>query len=284
MEIRSVITDVDGIKIHHLEGGKGKIPFVLLHAFFSNSNTFRGLIGFLGEKYKVYVPDYPGFGLSEPLRKRWDFKGYNNFMVKWFRKMGLKDFELAGLSLGGTNMLYLSKEIDDLVSSYIFIQPYAGYKSLKLPKKLINTSRFISKIIDLTFPSSLGDAIWNSDKAISFILNKIDPFNERKRDFSTRMEILRTARFKTFVHTLKEILSLQLNPGVPVTQKPAIFVMGKGDDSLDYEKTYSVFSSYFPNITEIPINLVEHYPTEPLTTRYFKTNYPELLSSIKYLL
>jgi pimeloyl-ACP methyl ester carboxylesterase len=280
MALKSVITEVNGTRIHHLEGGNGKTPLVLLHAFFSNAETFIGLIGYLGSKYKVYVPDYPGFGLSDQINKNWGLYEYNKLMSNWLRKLDIQDFVLAGLSLGGTNILHLAHDVDDLVATYILIQPYSGYKSLKLSKSLINIAWAISKTVDKVTPSQIGDKIWNSDKAISFLLNTVDPFKETQRNYKERMKILRTARFKTFVHVLGIILELKIKPGRPISQKPTVFVMSMTDNSLDYDHTFGIFSSYFPNITELPVNLVEHYPTEPLTTRYFKINYPYLLKSI----
>ncbi len=212
MEIKSVTTNIDGLKIRHLEGGEGDMPLVFLHAFFTNAESFRGLIGFLGD-----------------------------------------------------------------------IQPYSGYSALKFSPSLVKKSRRISKLLDRLIPSKLGDFVWNSDNLMAFVINTIDPLQETERGFHERINGLRTARFKTFVHTLGEILSLNIDVKKYLTQKPTILIMSATDDSLIYDVTQRTFQALFPNITEIPINLVQHNPIEPLTTDYFKRNFLYLLSTIDNL-
>jgi len=283
VEIKSVTTNIDGLKIRHLEGGEGDMPLVFLHAFFTNAESFRGLIGFLGERYRVYVPDYPGFGQSDQLETDWDFEQINQVMVKWFRRLDLKEIVLAGASFGGTNIRFLAPYIDDLVLAYILIQPYSGYSALKFSPSLVKKSRRISKLLDRLIPSKLGDFVWNSDNLMAFVINTIDPLQETERGFHERINGLRTARFKTFVHTLGEILSLNIDVKKYLTQKPTILIMSATDDSLIYDVTQRTFQALFPNITEIPINLVQHNPIEPLTTDYFKRNFLYLLSTIDNL-
>lgn len=283
MRIYSKYTTIDGIKIHHLEAGSGK-PLILLHAFFSNAETFRGLMGYLGSRYKVYVPDYPGFGKSESYNISWDWDQYNKIIADWIYKRNIKDFILTGVSLGGTNIVYLTKKIEPLVKSFIFIEPYSGRSALKLNRLLIVLGRLVSAIVDVLLPQEVGNKLWNSDRAVHFLLNTIDPFKSEGRQLDDRMLILRAAEFKTFIHSLRLLLETEMKTDIPISQKPALFLMSKTEDSLDYSKTFEVFSSLFPNMTEMSIDLIKHFPTEPITTRYFKINYPRLLEDVSHLI
>src|SRR5260221_2919558 len=63
----SKFADLDGLKIHYHEAGKGD-AVVLLHGGgpgASSWSNFRGNIGELSKKYRVIMMDQPGFGKSE---------------------------------------------------------------------------------------------------------------------------------------------------------------------------------------------------------------------------
>ncbi len=56
---------VDGIDIFYREAGSAGAPTILLlHGFPSSSHMFRNLIPAIADRFHVFAPDYPGFGLS----------------------------------------------------------------------------------------------------------------------------------------------------------------------------------------------------------------------------
>jgi pimeloyl-ACP methyl ester carboxylesterase len=57
---------VDGIKVFYREAGSPQAPAILLlHGFPTSSHMFRNLIPLLADRYRVVVPDLPGFGFSD---------------------------------------------------------------------------------------------------------------------------------------------------------------------------------------------------------------------------
>ncbi|HEY7315061.1 MAG TPA: alpha/beta hydrolase [Gemmataceae bacterium] len=55
---------VRDLDIFYREGGPKEAPAVLLHGFPTSSQMFRNLIPALADRFRVLVPDYPGFGHS----------------------------------------------------------------------------------------------------------------------------------------------------------------------------------------------------------------------------
>ena len=55
---------VGDIQMNYRITGTGK-PIVLLHGYGFDSTSWDGVIAFLKEDYKIILPDFPGFGMSE---------------------------------------------------------------------------------------------------------------------------------------------------------------------------------------------------------------------------
>ena len=66
------IVEVDGVRMHYLERGRGA-PLVMLHANGSMLQELRlsGLYELAAARYRVVVPDRPGYGHSSRPRQRW---------------------------------------------------------------------------------------------------------------------------------------------------------------------------------------------------------------------
>ena len=60
---KSKFAEVNGVKLHYLEAGKGD-PVVLLHGFAQTSHMWLPLIAKLSAKHTVIAPDLRGFGQS----------------------------------------------------------------------------------------------------------------------------------------------------------------------------------------------------------------------------
>ena len=52
---------IAGLDMPYLEGGRGE-ALVLVHGFGGDKDNFTRLAGFLTCKYRVIIPDLPGFG------------------------------------------------------------------------------------------------------------------------------------------------------------------------------------------------------------------------------
>lgn len=88
--------------IDYLDKGKGKVV-VWLHGWAKgySKEKYQKLIDSLSEKYRVVALDFPGFGGSSwPLRP-WDVSDFADAVAKFIKKLGIKEYVLAGHSFGG---------------------------------------------------------------------------------------------------------------------------------------------------------------------------------------
>jgi pimeloyl-ACP methyl ester carboxylesterase len=101
---RSHFATVSGYRIHYYEMGPAAGPVVVLvHGLGGRSEDWRNLAPCLAHAgYRVYIPDLPGYGRSErPVNFSYSVPDEAAIVVAFFDKMGLKQVDLGGWSMGG---------------------------------------------------------------------------------------------------------------------------------------------------------------------------------------
>lgn len=94
-------TDIEGVHWHYLEGGRGP-TLVLLHGFGGSSDNWDRLAPLLGPRFRLVIPDLPGFGDSEPpARLRFDIESQVERLLKFLDTLGVERCLVAGNSMGG---------------------------------------------------------------------------------------------------------------------------------------------------------------------------------------
>ena len=83
---------INGLNINYKTIGDGKIPIVLLHGWGVDSKKYVELI----KKFKIIIPDLPGFGKSDEPKENWDLDDYVEFVNEFIEKTNRKGgFELV---------------------------------------------------------------------------------------------------------------------------------------------------------------------------------------------
>ena len=98
--IKSRRIQIGNLKIRYYNGGKGE-PLLVLHGGNSHAGPWAKNLKELSEKYTVYVPDLPGFGLSQEMKGRYYITELVEFVRDFAEAVGLESFYLMGHSLGG---------------------------------------------------------------------------------------------------------------------------------------------------------------------------------------
>lgn len=161
--------EINGIKMHIAEAGKGK-PLVLIHGWPQHWYVWRKIVPLLSHKYKLIMPDLPGFGWSEPPKNN-DFRKEKlaEYIVALVKNLQLSTVTLVGHDWGGwigflcclqkpekfTNFLALGIA-NPLQSTQIAILQYRRFL-YQLPI----ASPFIGKLLLTKFPSFIEWAIKN---------------------------------------------------------------------------------------------------------------------------
>jgi 4,5:9,10-diseco-3-hydroxy-5,9,17-trioxoandrosta-1(10),2-diene-4-oate hydrolase len=113
-----------GIDLHYHEAGSG-FPVVLLHGGgpgASGWSNFSRNFAPLAQKWRVLVPDLPGFGKSERVTVEDKVFGFYSGVVRDFmRALGIEQAHFVGNSLGGGTALKLALDHPDSVGGLVLM-------------------------------------------------------------------------------------------------------------------------------------------------------------------
>src|SRR5204862_4816250 len=85
--------------LHHIERGSGP-TVVLLHGFPLDSRVFESQLADLSDKYRVVIPDLPGFGQSRS-DESFTIDSQAESVHAYLKQINALPCVLAGLSMGG---------------------------------------------------------------------------------------------------------------------------------------------------------------------------------------
>jgi pimeloyl-ACP methyl ester carboxylesterase len=94
---------VAGLRIHCLVAGRAGPAVLLLHGsgFDAAGVSLAPAMHSLATGCRVYAPDLPGFGDSDPMPDRWGFSKCSAFLLPLLAALELERVSLVGLSMGG---------------------------------------------------------------------------------------------------------------------------------------------------------------------------------------
>jgi pimeloyl-ACP methyl ester carboxylesterase len=93
--------DVAGFHVVYLDGGSGE-PLVLVHGFGADKENFTRVAKFLTPRYRVIIPDLPGFGeSSSPMDADYTVAAQVERVHALVQALGLKSVHIGGSSMGG---------------------------------------------------------------------------------------------------------------------------------------------------------------------------------------
>lgn len=98
--IHSKTIKVGELDIHYLNGGQGD-PLIIIHGGGDGARAWVKNMEELAKDYAIYVPDLPGFGLSQPMDGDYYIPELVEFVDDFSYQLGLESFHLVGHSLGG---------------------------------------------------------------------------------------------------------------------------------------------------------------------------------------
>ena len=98
-EAKESYETIAGCKVQMLRGGQGA-PLLFLHGG-GGAGVWLPFFKTLAAKFDVIVPEHPGFGRSDTPEWLDNVGDYANFYLEFIDKLGLKDVNLVGTSLGG---------------------------------------------------------------------------------------------------------------------------------------------------------------------------------------
>lgn len=120
---------VDTHEVRYLEGGQGELV-VLLHGIFGEKDHWVDFARQLTHRYRVIVPDLPGFGGSSRLTdESYDYAAQTQRLMTLLERLDPERVHLAGSSMGGTLAALLAMRDPQRVASVAFIGAPHGIRT-----------------------------------------------------------------------------------------------------------------------------------------------------------
>ena len=105
-----------GINVNYVQYGNGK-DVVLLHGWGQNIEMMQFIGDRLGDKFRITILDFPGFGESEEPKEEWTVGDYVDLLHELVLSLEIKNPIIVGHSFGGrVGIKYASKyDVEKLV-------------------------------------------------------------------------------------------------------------------------------------------------------------------------
>ncbi len=119
--LQSRFIDVDGLRLHYLEGGEGE-PVLMLHGWPTSSYLYRNVGARVADGRRVLALDLPGFGKSDkPPGASYSFRFYADAITGFLDAVGVGRTGLVVHDLGGPVGLWWMVHNRDRTSSLVLL-------------------------------------------------------------------------------------------------------------------------------------------------------------------
>lgn len=214
---------VDDHNVVYLEGGNGE-TILLIHGYGGDKDNWTRFAKYLTPKYHVIALDLPGFGQSSRIpESSYDIESQVIRLNRFTEVIGLKEFHLAGNSMGGQIAGTYGAKYPRRVASVALLAP-GGIIS---PQKS-EFSRLLEKGINPLLVSGPEDY----DRLLNFVFVKppVIP-GPIKKDFAEKAALHRPFNEKVMRDLINKPLSLE--PFLGDIKAPVLIVWGDRDRVLD---------------------------------------------------
>lgn len=144
------IVEVGGKRLEVVESGpKSGAPIVLIHCFTCAINYWDGMIPRLARRHRVVAVDLIGHGGSEKPSSGYSVPEQAGAIAEVLAKLGVRDAEVVGHSLGGPVAIALAEQSPRLVNRLVAID--------SIPDTSYGDVGFIG---ELPFKPMIGEALW----------------------------------------------------------------------------------------------------------------------------
>lgn len=121
-----MITEINGIQLNYEVTGKGD-AVVLIHGHPFDHTMWNSQLAALSDCYTVITPDLRGYGASTlPPNSPTIFEDYATDIIRLLDHLGIDEFHICGLSMGGQVIMEVFRQAPARVKSLIFADTFAG--------------------------------------------------------------------------------------------------------------------------------------------------------------
>jgi pimeloyl-ACP methyl ester carboxylesterase len=144
-KIPSYQLEVQGLDIHYKRLGDGQ-PIIFIHGGANDWHEWRKNIPFFSRHFSVYVPDLPGYGLSQKMEEPISPHSLALFLRDFMDSLAINRAHLIAHSLGGMVAMAMALEYPERVNKLVMVDS-AGIGELTWKGQLLVwLKKVISKI------------------------------------------------------------------------------------------------------------------------------------------
>jgi pimeloyl-ACP methyl ester carboxylesterase len=230
--------EIDGVRLHYLDGGGSGEPLVLLHGNGSMIQDFEssGLVEMASQKYRVIVFDRPGFGHSaRPRRTIWTPEAQARLIHRALKQIGVSQAKVLGHSWGASVALALASKHPEVVTGLILASGYY-YPSARADVLLLSGPAvpLIGDILRHTVSPILGRLLWPLAMRKMFGPAKVPAkFQDFPKEMALRPSQIRASAAET---ALMIPSAFALRGKYAGLKMPVVIVAGEEDRVIDIDK------------------------------------------------
>jgi len=237
---------LDGVKINYAVGGKGK-KIVMIHGSSNNWEVWVPMARILRKKYRVIMPDLPGFGDSDRLKK-YNLETEAFYLKKFIDKLKIKSPVLLGHSMGAEVVTKFGEMYPTRIGKIILISSiFAKKRSERLTEKVKKIYVLIEKSL---FWTGFLKKIFAS-KTYSLVMAKFFNMHQVKRGMIKKYGIIGKSKMSVKAY-LQMSRSMIKSEGLPEIKKGvrALLLCGQEDKVgncqanrklIENKKNYEIF-------------------------------------------
>jgi len=214
---------VGKLDIHYFTAGNGD-PLVVIHGGGGGAEGWLPSMAELCEHHRIYIPDLPGFGDSQPMDGDYGISEFVQFVEDFTHSLGLRRFHLVGHSAGGGIALDYALKFPHKIIKLVLVSSMCLGKEIAPWVRVLSSSAFFR---------SLGVAAAALLKAIKWLvslvyapLKFVNPLPRAKINLGVSMSTLKE-QTTVLANRLSELIM------------PTLLIWGASDSIVPVSNAYA---------------------------------------------
>ncbi len=254
-------------------------PVIVVPATISLIDDWDALIRFVGQRYRVYFFEMPGYGGSEPFAGRFSSALVAQTVGHLADAIGAERFSLLGFSFGGALTMRSLQLHADRIDRVCLLAPYVGLECLRHSRgKLLALQGALFTVRSRMARRGLAGALRSTTgtAALAWFMKTVGKF-ETSADLRRRLESFTAHSLDALIAQVDEILTTPGEEFAGPYDVPCLFGMSTNDPLLDYGVSESFVRRNFTNLTVDTWTMPWHAAPEPFTIEDYAREYHVLL-------
>ena len=269
--LREKVAVLDGTRIVYSDGGQGE-PLILVHGLGASRSTFDMVAAQLVRRYRVLIPDLPGFGESG-LAPDGDYgiDAQVALVERFAQHLGLSKFHLGGNSMGGWISAAYAAQYPDKVQS-LWLLAAAGTEEM-LETEAVKARQ--ERGVYLLFSRTVAEF----DSVMKHIFFSAPPLPLALRWAASR---LTASKYDLYSQIFDQLLDrgedYRLEPRLPRITAPTLLMWGDHDRVVPLA-VMNRFAELIPHAEKIVLPNIGHVP-QMETPQQVARNYLQFRASL----